>query len=200
MPKEDWETNTIDKILQKHEAWPWPTHQFKRPDGILDVACGLSLKGQYIERTGALVGVDVYRPYLEAVKTDKSWVGVCVDVRELDAVFLPKSFDLVLLLDIVEHVEKKEALQLIAAAEKLARVAVVIETPNGFIPQNIDIQGHGGHEWQTHRCGWTPEELQGMGYKTFVRPYRMCDVKRHTEIDVQPDIELIDAIKRVDHG
>ena len=108
---------------------------------------------------------------------------------------MPKSFDIVIALDVVEHIEKNQSLDMIRQLEKIARKAVIIETPEGYVPQNIDIQGHGGDEWQTHRSSWSVEEFETMGYKTVVRDYKMQDVKRHTELEVGTDIKLIDAIK-----
>lgn len=119
------------------------------------------------------------------------------DVRKLDEVFVEKSYDLVLMLDIIEHLEKAESLALIETASRIAKVAVIVETPEGFVPQNIDIWGHGGDEWQTHRCGWEKAELEGLGFQIVRRPYRMSNVRRHTEVDVPVDVHLLDGIKYV---
>lgn len=190
MPKEDWVQNTVDKIFRDQNLWPW-----KKIDSILDVACGLSFKSQYME-ADVRVGVDIYRPYLEKIEAKVPHSVVCADVMRLDELFLPKSFDIVLLLDIVEHLEKDQSLRLIQMAEKVARKGVIIETPEGFIPQDIDIWGHGGDEFQTHRCGWEKKELEDMGYHIVRRPYRMSNVQRHTKIkDIPLDIHLLDAIK-----
>jgi SAM-dependent methyltransferase len=192
MPREDWVANTVERIFEAEGLYP--TGKVK---SVLDVACGLSLKSQYIA-ADIRVGVDIYRPYLERIQADVPYVALQADCMDIGRLFLPKSFDLVLLLDIVEHLEKPQSLRLLDMAETIARVAVIVETPKGFVPQNIDIWGHGGHEFQTHRCGWEPEELEARGYRCILRDYRMSAVRRHTEIDVQPDIRMIDAIKRFD--
>lgn len=168
----------------------------KPVDSILDVACGLSLKSKYFDAK-IRVGVDIYPEYFKHIESDVPFVVVKGDVTKLEEMFLPKSFDIVIALDIVEHLEKEESLKLIKACERIARYAVIIETPKGFIPQNIDILGHGGHEFQTHRCGWEPEEFEAMGYQVKLRDYEMSDIKRHTDIDVDRKIQLIDAIKYV---
>lgn len=192
MPKEDWQTNTIQSIFERAGLYPK-----QRISTVLDVACGLSLKSQYID-ADIRVGVDIYRPYLEKIETSVPYVTVVHDVRRLDEVFIDKSFDLVLMLDIIEHLEKHESLALLKTAERLAKVAVIIETPEGYIPQNIDIWGHGGDEWQTHRCGWEKAELEALGFNVIRRPYTMSAVRRHTEIDVPVDVNLLDGIKYVD--
>ena len=85
-------------------------------------------------------------------------------------------------------------LSLIEMAEEIAKIAVVIETPKGLVPQNIDIWGYGGHEFQTHRCGWEPSEFEDRGYKVIMRDYIMSDKKRHTGLEIDQHIQLIDAI------
>lgn len=192
MPREDWVANTVERIFEAEGLYP--TGKIK---SVLDVACGLSLKSQYIA-ADIRVGVDIYRPYLEKIQADVPYVALQADALAIGKLFLPRSFDLVLLLDIVEHLEKKDSIRLMDMAEEIARVAVIVETPKGYVPQNMDIWGHGGDEFQTHRCGWEPEELAARGYRCLLRDYRMSAVRRHTDIEVAPDIQLIDAIKRLD--
>lgn len=189
MPKEDWINNTVERIFQREGLYP--TGKIKT---VLDVGCGLSLKSQYIE-ADIRVGLEIYPTYLEKIEADVPYVGIVGNAMDMDKLFLPKSFDLVLLLDILEHVEKEDGIKLLEMAETIAREAVIVETPKGYVPQNIDIWGWGGHEHQTHRSGWEPEELADRGYQYVLRPYTMCDVKRHTELTVSPEIVFIDAIK-----
>ncbi|MBI1976478.1 MAG: class I SAM-dependent methyltransferase [Candidatus Omnitrophica bacterium] len=191
MPREDWVLNSVQKIFEREGMYP-----AEKIKTVLDVGCGLSLKSQYIEAE-VRVGVDIYRPFLERIETDVSYAVVNADIRDLPSLFLPKSFDLVLLLDIVEHLEKEDALKLLKAAEGIAKVAVIVETPKGYVPQNIDIWGCGGDVYQTHKSEWSPEEFLKRGYQVLLRQYRMSEIKRHTELEVDPNITMIDAILRM---
>lgn len=192
MSKEEWKENTVKAIFEKAGLWPWAEGEIV---SVLDAACGLSLKSKYIPAQ-IRVGVDIHEEYFKHIESDVPYAVLKYDIRKLEDIFIPKSFDIVIALDVVEHLEKEESLNMMRQCEAIARKAVIIETPKGYIPQNIDIQGHGGDEWQTHRSGWEPEEFEKLGYKTIVRNYTMTDQKRHTEIDdIELDIELIDAIK-----
>ncbi|MEM7031275.1 MAG: class I SAM-dependent methyltransferase [Chloroflexota bacterium] len=191
MPKEDWIKNTVQNIFEREGMYP--TKEIKT---VLDIGCGLSFKSQYI-KADIRVGVDIYRPYLEKIEADIPYVAINADALQVGDLFLPQSFDLVLILDIVEHLEKEDALKLMDMAETIAKVAVIVETPRGFIPQNIDIWGWGGHTYQTHRSGWEPEDFTERGYQIVLRDYRMSDVQRHTDQAVNPDIQMIDAIKHI---
>lgn len=191
MPKEDWQKNSIKNLFMEAGMWPWKDEEII---SILDVACGLSLKSKFIPAK-IRVGVDIFEKYFEHIEADVPFVVIKYDVRKLHEIFLPKSFDLVIALDIIEHLEKEESLDMIKQCEKIARKAVILETPSGYIPQNLDILGYGGHEYQTHRCGFEKEELEKMGYNVLKRDYTMSNVKRHTELDVPTNVQLLDAIK-----
>lgn len=191
MSKEDWRKNTVKNIFTKAKLWPWKDKEIV---SVLDVACGLSLKSKYIPAQ-IRVGVDIHEPYFKHIEADVPYVVMKYDIRKLKDIFAPKSFDLVIALDIIEHIKKDEGYELMRQCEKIARKAVIIETPKGYVPQNIDIQGHGGDKWQTHRSGWDVADFTKRGYKVVVRDYLMQNVQRHTKRDVDPRIQLIDAIK-----
>lgn len=186
MSKQDWQQNNLTKIFT-----------LPRVSTILDVACGLSLRSKFIP-ADVRVGVDIYDEYFKHIEAEVPYAVVKHDVRNLSDIFMPKSFDLVIALDIVEHLEKEEALEMIRQCEEIAKIAVIIETPEGYIPQDIDILGHGGHKYQTHRSGWEVDEFKKMGYNVITRPYEMTDVKRHSKLSIDNlRINLIDALKYV---
>ncbi len=191
MPRDDWERNTIEAIFRPRGLYP---------DGhiasVLDVGCGLALKSQYIA-ADIRVGLDLWRPYLERIDAVVPYVTIQADAMQIDALFLPRSFDLVLLLDIVEHLDKPEALALIAKAEAIARRAVVIETPRGFLAQDRDILGLGGDALQTHRCGFEPHEFAERGYDVVERPYLLSTTRRHSTQTSPAEIVMLDAIRRL---
>jgi SAM-dependent methyltransferase len=191
MPREDWERNTIEVIFRSHGLYP------EGPIvSVLDVGCGLALKSQFIAAE-IRVGLDLWRPYLERIDAKVPYVTVNADAMRIDELFLPNSFDLVLLLDIIEHLEKPDALRLMEKAETVARKAVVVETPKGFLAQNIDILGLGGDHLQTHRSGWDAEEFLVLGYDVVQRPYTLSNVRRHTSAVAPQQIVQLDAIKRL---
>jgi hypothetical protein len=126
------------------------------------------------------------------------YVTVNADAMRIDELFLPRSFDLVLVLDLIEHLEKPQALELIRKAEAIARRAVVLETPKGFLAQDIDILGMGGDHFQTHRCGFESEELAALGYSVIERDYRLSPVRRHSSQTAPATVTLLNAIKQVE--
>ena len=193
MPRDDWARVTPETIFNG-------LYPHGRMGSVLDVGCGLSIKSQYIE-CERIVALDIFRPYLEqgraqAVRDDILYIQA--DALDIGNLFLPKSFDLVLVQDVIEHLEKADGWKLLDMAEGLAKQAVIANTPHGYFPQNIDTWGLGGDVWQTHRSAWYPGDFARRGYHTQCRIYRPCKVKRHTDYDIpdHPEIVVIDAIWR----
>lgn len=63
----------------------------------------------------------------------------------------------VLLLDVIEHMERDEGLKVLEIAEQFAQA--LLYTPAGFMGQEFDNWGLGQHEWQKHRSGWVPGDF-----------------------------------------
>lgn len=129
---------------------------------LLDVGCGSQSPIRFFShKLHYAVGVDAFLPALEqsrqhAIHHDYR----LLDLLQLDTAFAPKSFDVVLASDVIEHFEKADGLRLIQLMEQLARKKVIIFTPNGFQPQGECD----GNPYQRHRSGWTVEEMRALGY------------------------------------
>lgn len=127
---------------------------------VLDVGCGSDSPLQFVHGIGRKVGVDAFGPSIEASRAR----GLHDEYRqmELQALdFQDKSFDAVVLLDLIEHFEKAEGLAFLLRLERLARRKVLVFTPNGFLPQ----PPYEDNPWQLHRSGWTAPEFGVLGYR-----------------------------------
>lgn len=122
---------------------------------ILDVGAGIRPMYPGDSRS---VCIEPFDKYAEILETDY----MCEVVRgtalnSLDGM----SADVVLLLDVIEHMEKKEGMAVIELAKKSAKKRVVVFTPDGFMEQHGDAWGLGGDIWQEHRSGWTGADFYG---------------------------------------
>jgi len=125
---------------------------------ILDLGCGpCSIVGR--RKSGRAYGVDIYEPYLaHAQQYHTHDLYVQDDILNLRC--LPKSFDVVLMSEVLEHLDKGHGLVLLAMAEEWARRKVVVKVPNGYVPQ----PAFDGNPYQEHRSAWTLDDLQSLGY------------------------------------
>ncbi len=131
-------------------------------ESVLDLACGSSSPIRHLPKKFHAVGCDAFASAIE--KSRQAGIHdqyFLMDVLELDKYFPPQSFDCVLALDFIEHLEKEDGLRFIAMMEKVAKRKVILLTPNGFLPQ----QEYEGNPRQIHQSGWSVEEMRGKGFR-----------------------------------
>lgn len=127
-------------------------------DRVLDLGCGTM---QATGRLGAHhLGVDCFEPYLAHVGPP-TMRGVLPGV--LDDIAAGE-WDVVLLLDVVEHLPKDDGADVVRRAIGIARRAVYVATPDGPRPQDaFDAWGLGHNPAQEHLSAWTAGELAALG-------------------------------------
>jgi hypothetical protein len=105
------------------------------------------------------VGVDLHLPYLREAKARRLYEDLIYgDVRHLP--FKYKSFDTILCIDLIEHLERCEGERLLNEMEKIARRQIFVFTPVGFLPQMaFDTP------LQTNRSAWKTSDFNMRGYK-----------------------------------
>jgi cyclopropane fatty-acyl-phospholipid synthase-like methyltransferase len=100
-------------------------------DSVLDLGCGSHSSIQCCNIPFS-VGVELFEPYLMESKKKKIHNQyIKADIRKVE--FEPKSFDAVVVLDVLEHLSKEDGYKLIEKMERWARQKVIIFTPNGYV-------------------------------------------------------------------
>lgn len=141
-----------------------------KDDNVLDLGCGILQEfGLYPPISKNFLGIDVFGPYLERIKHNSpTMLG---ELPEICKNFLPDSWDVVLLLDIIEHLLKGYAEQVIGHCELIARKKVIIWTPEGFCKQDAHAPWNLPQcSYQEHLCGFEVIELEEHGYMCELMP------------------------------
>lgn len=135
----------------------------KTAESILDVGCGQGYPMRLIcliMRPKRVVGVDLFEKYIKnARKAGLHDEYVISDVRKMK--FPPKSFDVVLASQVIEHLPRKDGKKFIKDLERIAKKQVIIATPIGeMYHPAVD-----GNELQLHLSHYYPEDFEKLGYK-----------------------------------
>jgi SAM-dependent methyltransferase len=133
---------------------------------VLDVGCGRGLLGSLVRifrEPARIVAIDVYDPYLEFVKK----MGMYNEVMKLDLSknplpFEDTSFDLVICLEVIEHLKRDEGLRLLDELERVGK-RVIISTPGYFFKQGT----YDGNIMQEHVSLYKVKEFEARGYKVY---------------------------------
>ena len=126
---------------------------------VLDLGCGPSSPIQYIHHLKKTVGVEIFPPYLQA--SQKNHIHHSYIAQDISKLDLPeKSFDAVVLIEVIEHLEESSSQKILQQAERWARKKVIVTSPNGFIPQKaVD-----NNPYQEHLSGWPLKTMKNLGY------------------------------------
>jgi len=153
------------EITWTHPALPRILDLIPREgESLLDVGCGRGVIGalcRIYRGYGRLVGLDVYRPYVDFCRAYRFYDEVIEwNLEELPLPFKDKEFDVVTAVEVIEHLEKAQARALLGELERVGR-RVVVTTPNRF----FDQAAYDGNKWQRHRSEWRAKELERLGYR-----------------------------------
>ncbi len=148
-----------------------------QPKSVLDVGVGHGKWGflarEYLEifpgrvpygtRTHRVEGIEAHEPYLGPVHEqlyDRVHRGEALDVlRTLD----DRSFDLVLLIDILEHMPRDVGREVLEHATRVGRV-VLVSVPRDFKERDEFL----GNRYEQHVSPWSMADLRRAGARTFL--------------------------------
>jgi SAM-dependent methyltransferase len=133
---------------------------------VLDIGCGPVSGLSRFRPSIRMVGLDVFEQVLAEARAQGRYDDyVLADIlkvssEELLERFGGQPFDLVTLIDVIEHVPKRQGFELLEKCERLTCKYILIVTPNGFLEQGPEY----GNEFQRHLSGWFAHDFEGMGY------------------------------------
>lgn len=132
---------------------------------VLDLGCGSDPPLLRVMNPKMYYGVDVFKPSIDALRqrcVSRQQLHYEFDVRNLNSVYFAENrFDVVVCVDVIEHLSKENGLKLIDNAKYWASKYVYISTPNGYLRQDP----YDSNFFQEHLSGWTKEELEHLGFQ-----------------------------------
>lgn len=143
----------LDYCLQK---------ELKDCTSVLDLGCGPSSPLKNIKNIKYSVGVELFKPYLDLSKSQKIHTKY-LQKNILDLDFPKNSFDAVILIEVLEHLSKKDGQKILKLADKWSKNKIILSTPNNYFPMGQLDQ----NPYQKHLSGWSIPELKKNGFKVY---------------------------------
>jgi len=137
----------------------------KGSKSILDLGCGKGKPMKFVNRHKRFytVGIDGFNPYVEQCRREKSHdVVLQGDIRRLS--YKDKTFDVVLCLQTLEHLDREDGVSLLRWMEQVARKQVIITTD---INEFVQGAGSDGNELQEHKYIWGADEFREQGFVVY---------------------------------
>lgn len=126
---------------------------------VVDVGCGSGSRSAPHALAQA-VGADIHYPSVARIQRERvRRAAMCASLHSLP--IGSRAVDAVVALDVIEHFVKEEGSALLDEFERVARKAIVLLTPNGFLPQ----PGTAENPFMEHRSGWSVSDLTALGYE-----------------------------------
>jgi hypothetical protein len=128
---------------------------------VLDLGCGPSSPVRYCKNLTRTVGVEAFEPYFRRASEARTHSELIMSpIARLD--FPPRSFDAVVLVEVIEHLPEGDAHAILKLACTWARKKVIVTSPNGFIAQAaLD-----GNDLQQHLSGWELAKMRRLGFRS----------------------------------
>jgi hypothetical protein len=130
----------------------WLNSNINISDSVLDIGCGNKEYSNNIE-CKKVTTLDAW---------DKVNPDVLIDLEVKDIPFEDYSFNVILMLDFIEHLEKERGLEILEQAKTIAR-RVILLTPlwwqdNAINVENPDLWCY-GNKYDYHKSLWTLEDF-----------------------------------------
>lgn len=159
--------NFLGRLIQK---------EIHAHDTVLDLGCGLMqsttdiLNKKYggtsnegVLRCKSIVGVDQNEHLVRELSTyyPKLITVVCAQAQEFAQTTPDRNYDVILCLDLLQHLSESDATDLIKECMRIARKRVIIYTPASY--ESI-IQGNSSTATLKHHCFIHPAYLERLGF------------------------------------
>jgi hypothetical protein len=158
-------------ILKADELFETVSIKHSSYNRILDVGCGI--RPQTLAKVNQHICLEAHSQYIEHydknVLSKKSFFGKRKFLFINDTIdflfnkFPRKSVNAIIMLDVIEHLDKEYAKKVISIFEEIAINDIIIFTPYGYVeqlhPDGKDAWGLDGGKWQEHKSGWTPDDF-----------------------------------------
>lgn len=150
-------------LIKKIDKSEWINENTKGSKCVVELGAGFFNRLKSVNsNVKTKIGIEIYKPYI-----DNSYYHDCIkingDILDYKELLKEYEFDTVMIIDVLEHLEKDVAFKLIADLKNDFN-KILLDLPLGKYEQHEDTTGFDGHEYQTHRSYWFKEDIEKLKF------------------------------------
>ncbi len=158
-------TTCIEKNIRLND---WIDYSTAGATSVVELGAGFFNRLSAVnDSVSEKIGIEIWKPYIDNAKYNDciKIEGDALDYRKLLVGYEP---EICMLIDILEHFDKKVAIDLIASLKKDFE-KIILMIPCGLYAQNKDVTGYGAHNHQTHRSYWYDDDILSLGFQENIK-------------------------------
>lgn len=123
--------------------------------------------------------VEIFKPYVMDCER-LGYKAIHADIKDAVQKFPNLSFDIIWALDVLEHLKKSDALEVVKHMERIARKQIIVWIPHGKCPQ--DAQAIDDRNiYQEHKSTWYAKDFKSRGYQVEVLENYHVDIRSNSK-------------------
>jgi SAM-dependent methyltransferase len=135
----------------------WIVENVPRHASVLDLGCGTKWYWSALTGRGcSVVGVDAHEPFEPCLE---------LNLEESDLPIISNAFDVVLMIDFIEHLSRDRGLAILRQAKRIAALKILLVTPLIWNDNAENVEDpcndHYGNDFDYHRSLWAVEDFEG---------------------------------------
>ena len=164
----------MNKIIRRINLNQWINEKTANSKSVVELGAMFFEKLKHVSsNVKTKIGIEIWEPYITSevdhfgVPVFKDCISIHGSVLDYKNLLAGYELDTAMIIDVLEHFDKEVAFKLINDLKQDFN-KIILMTPAGYFPQDIDHSGFHADEYQKHRSFWYDEDIAKLGFNEVI--------------------------------
>lgn len=160
----------MNKLIRRINLNQWINEKTANSKSVVELGAMFFEKLKHVSpNVKTRIGIEIWEPYITSevdhfgVPVFKDCIRIHGSVLDYKNLLDGYELDTAMIIDVLEHFDKEVAFKLINDLKQDFN-KIILMTPAGYFPQDIDHSGFHADEYQKHRSFWYDEDIAKLGF------------------------------------